>query len=140
MANGMMKSKTITMSVAVPAANVYKFASNPENLPLWAPSFCKSISQAGGEWIVESPLGAVAIAFVPTNPFGVLDHTVRLPSSLELYNPMRVIQNGNGSEVLFTLFQTASMTEVAYAEDAAHVENDLRMLKEVLESMYAAEE
>ncbi|HSH73738.1 MAG TPA: SRPBCC family protein [Methylophilaceae bacterium] len=136
---GMMESKTITLSVAVASATVYEFASNPENLPLWSPSFCQSISQADGEWIAESALGQAAVTFVQTNAFGVLDHIVRLSAALEVYNAMRVIPNGSGSEVMFTLFRTSGMSEVNYADDATHVENDLRTLKHLLETRYNVE-
>jgi hypothetical protein len=33
-----------------------------------------------------------------------LDHDVTLPSGETLSNPMRVVPNGTGSEVVFTLF------------------------------------
>jgi hypothetical protein len=131
-----MKSKTIVVSIAVPPAAVYEFASNPENLPRWIPSFCKSVTQTNGEWVVESPLGPVVFWFAESNPFGVLDHTVKLPSGLELHNPMRVIPNGDGSEVIFTLFHTPNMNDEQYAEDAKLVDQDLRTLKRILEEMH----
>jgi len=137
---GMMHSKTITLPVAVAATLVYEFAANPQNLPQWSPSFCQSVVHTDGEWIVESTsLGPAAVTFVQTNTFGVLDHIVRLSSSLEVYNAMRVIPNGTGSEVLFTLFQTSGMTDEQFSDDAAQVENDLRMLKQVVETMHAPE-
>jgi hypothetical protein len=133
----MMKSKTVVVSIAVPSAAVYEFASNPENLPRWIPSFCKSVTQINGEWVVESPLGPVVFRFVESNPFGVLDHIVKLPSGLEIHNPMRVIPNGDGSEIIFTLFQTSNMNDEQYAEDAKLVEQDLRTLKRILEERHA---
>jgi len=137
---GMMHSKTITLPVALAPKLVYEFSANPQNLPQWSPSFCQSVSQENGEWIVESTsLGAAAVTFVQTNTFGVLDHIVRLSSALEVYNAMRVIPNGSGSEVMFTLFQTSGMTDEQFSDDAAQVESDLRMLKQVLETMHAPE-
>jgi hypothetical protein len=38
---------------------------------------------------------------------------------------MRVIKNGEGSEVIFTLFQTADMPDDKFAEDAKSVKHDL---------------
>jgi hypothetical protein len=37
------------------------------------------------------------------NDFGVLDHVVALPSGESVYNPLRVIPDGEASEVVFTL-------------------------------------
>jgi hypothetical protein len=51
----------------------------------------------------------------------------------EILNPMRVIPNGQGSEVIFTLIQTPDVTDQKLLEDAALVERDLHVLKEILE-------
>lgn len=72
-----------------------------------------------------------------SNLFGVLDHVVKLSAGLEIKNPMRVILNGNGSKVMFALIQTPDMSDEKHAEDAKLVENDLRILKGLLEGMQA---
>jgi hypothetical protein len=59
-----------------------------------------------------------------------------MSSSLEIYNAMRVIPNGTGSEVIFTIFQTASMSDEQFSENAAHVQSDLNMLKAAIEALY----
>lgn len=46
---------------------------------------------------------------------------------------MRVLSNGVGSEVLFTLFRLPDMSDEKYAEDMRMVERDLRTLKDLLE-------
>lgn len=46
---------------------------------------------------------------------------------------MRVIKNGEGSEVIFTLFQTADMPDDKFAEDAKSVKQDLNILKNLVE-------
>lgn len=67
------------------------------------------------------------------NEFGILDHFATLPDGQEILNPIRVVPNGAGSEVVFTLFQTAGMSDQRFAEDAGSVEADLRSLKTILE-------
>jgi uncharacterized protein YndB with AHSA1/START domain len=129
-----MKSQTISVFIAAPSARVYEFASNPGNLPLWVPSFCKSVELVGGEWVVQSPTGRVVFTFVQPNDLGVLDHTVTLPSGLKLTNPMRVVPNADGSEVLFTLFQHEGMSDQQFQEDAELVLSDLHTLRRVLET------
>ena len=129
-----MKSQTISVFIAVPAPRVYEFAANPAHLPLWVPSFCKSVELVDGEWVVQSPAGRVVFTFVPPNDFGVLDHTVTLPSGQKLTNYMRVIPNGEGSEVLFALFQQEGMTDQQFQEDAGMVLSDLQTLRRVLEA------
>jgi hypothetical protein len=47
---------------------------------------------------------------------------------------MRVVTNGTGSEVLFTMFQLPGMSDHQFAEDVAMVARDLQSLKVVLEA------
>lgn len=46
---------------------------------------------------------------------------------------MRVVANGEGSELMFTLFQLPGMSDEQFGQDAGMVETDLRTLKVVLE-------
>ena len=73
-------------------------------------------------------MGKVQIRFVEKNTFGILDHDVILASGVKLHNPMRVVPNGRGSEVMFTLFRQPDMSDAQFAADAQWVEKDLRML------------
>lgn len=129
-----MKSQTLSVTIAAPPARVYAFASKPENLPLWVPSFFSSVERISDEWVAQSPLGRVMFSFDPHNVLGVLDHTVTLPSGVRLTNPMRVIPNGDGSEILFTLFQHEGMSDQEFQEDAEQVLSDLHTLRRLLES------
>jgi hypothetical protein len=128
------KSQTFSVSVECPAEQASAFAGNPANLPRWATSFVRSIHNADAAWIAETSEGPVEIQFAPENPFGVLDHTVRPASGVEIQVPMRVVRNGPGCEILFTLFQLPGMTDQRFADDAAMVQRDLQTLKRVLES------
>lgn len=128
-----MNSLTITVPIDRPAPEVYRFASDPENLPRWVRSFCTAVRKSGDGWVMETPAGSVGIRFVPANEFGVLDHVVTLPGGRAVLNPMRVVGNGGGCEVMFTLFQTAGMSDDQFAADARMVEADLRSLKAVME-------
>jgi uncharacterized protein YndB with AHSA1/START domain len=129
-----MKSQTISVLIAAPPERVYAFASNPANLPQWVPSFFRSVERINGEWVAQSPLGRVVVEFAHDNDLGVLDHTVTLPSGARLANPMRVIPNGSGSEMLFTLIQRQDMTDQQAQEDAELVMSDLHTLRRLLES------
>lgn len=128
-----LKSKTISVSIECKPDKVYEYARNVEHFPEWATSFCLSVRNTGGEWVIQTPDGPMNIRFVEKNGFGVLDHTVTTASGEQVFNPMRVIPNGSGSEVVFTLFQLPDMPDEKFAADAGMVEQDLRTLKAVLE-------
>ena len=111
---------------------VYDFLSNLENLPKWASSTFPSIKEMNGEWIVDTPHGRNKVIPTERNDFGILDHHVKLTSGIEVYVPMRVVKNGDGSEVMLTVFQTPEMTDEAFVEDIQTVEKDLNHLKTII--------
>ena len=127
------ESRILSIVIVCPPRKVYEFVSNPENLPRWAAGLCKSVRKSDADWIAETPQGVIKIRFAEKNDFGVLDHYVKLESGIEVYVPMRVVPNGSGSEVIFTLFRTPDMSDKQFAEDAGMVERDLKTLKSVLE-------
>jgi len=127
------RSEHISVSIDCPADKVYEFASNPENLPKWAAGLSSTITKAGEDWVVDSPLGRIRVMFTEKNPFGIMDHQVTLPSGEKVYSPMRIFSNHLGSEVLFTLYQRPGMSEQMFAEDAEAVAKDLKRLKDLME-------
>jgi hypothetical protein len=124
----------VSVSIARPLEEVYAFVSNPENLPSWATGLAGTIRKVDGEWIADAPMGKVKIRFVPQNAFGVLDHDVALESGATVHVPMRVIPNGTGSEVMFTVVREPGVSDERFAEDARWVERDLNALKRRLET------
>ena len=126
-------SRTLSVSIDCPSDRVYGFVSDPGNLPQWATGLCRSIRRSDADWIVETPQGAMKIRFAERNDYRVLDHFVTPAPGVEIYVPMRVLPNGSGSEVLFTLFRLPEMSEEEFVRDAGMVERDLSILKSVLE-------
>jgi uncharacterized protein YndB with AHSA1/START domain len=127
-------ARALSVSIDRPPGEVYRFVANPANLPRWATAFCRSVRQEADGWTVETPQGRVGIRFAAPNDWGVLDHFVALSPEVEVYVPMRVVPNGSGSEVLFTLFRPPEMSAERHAEDVRMVERDLQTLKGVLEN------
>lgn len=129
------ESKHLSEWINRPAAEVYDYASDPANLPEWAPGLGSSVEHVDGRWLVDSPMGRISVAFVPRNGYGVLDHDVTMPSGEIVYNPMRVTKDGNGSEMVFTLRRLPGMSDEDFERDAKAVAADLARLKRVLETV-----
>jgi hypothetical protein len=87
-----------------------------------------------GQWFVDTADGRVGLAFAERNALGVLDHEVTLPSGDVISNPMRVVPDGDGCEVVFHLRRLPGMSEQEFARDAGLVQADLTRLKQVLEA------
>ncbi|MBI4524946.1 MAG: SRPBCC family protein [Deltaproteobacteria bacterium] len=130
----LLESKTISVSIERTPKDVYEFVSNPANLPKWASGLGTSIENVNGEWIARAPRGPVKCRFVERNDFGVLDHYVSPTPGVEVYIPMRVISNGAGSELIFTLLRQPDMSDAKFQEDAEWVQRDLNALKKLLEA------
>ena len=130
----MHEVRHLTISIARRPADVYEFASDPRNLPRWASGLAGSdVRKDGDDWIADAPFGKVRVKFAERNPFGVMDHDVKLESGVTIHNAMRVVPNGDGSEFVFTLIRQPGMSDDQFAKDKATVEKDLKTLKELLE-------
>ena len=125
----------LSIYIARRPIDVYEFASDPRNLPLWAAGLASSeVTREGGDaWTARAPFGEVKLRFAERNGFGVMDHDVELESGVPVHNPMRVVPNGEGSEFIFTLFRQPGMTDEQFAADRLAVQKDLAKLKVVLE-------
>jgi len=130
----MYQSRTLSVQISRHPRDVYTFTSVPENFPRWASGLGKSLKRVNGEWMAETPQGPRKVRFTERNEFGILDHYVSLEPGVELYIPMRVIPNGSGSELIFTLFRLPDMSEEQFAADADWVMRDLTALKNLLQA------
>jgi hypothetical protein len=134
-----MESRHISVAIDRPEAEVYEFVLDPANLPLWAAGLGGSIELVDGQWLADSPMGRVAVEFAAHNPFGVLDHTVTLPSGERVLNPLRVIGYRGRSELVFTVRRQPGMSDDEFAADQAAVAADLATLKRLLETRQTPE-
>jgi Polyketide cyclase / dehydrase and lipid transport len=127
------EGRHLSISIDRQASEVYDFVSNPANLPEWAAGLLSSIEEVDGQWVADSSMGRIVVRFAERNEYGVLDHDVTLPSGESVYNPMRVIADGSGCEVVFTLRRQPGTSDADFERDADAVSADLAVLKRVLE-------
>ena len=128
------ESVHVSTTIERTAAEVYAYASDPRNLATWAAGLAdRDVELIDGRWVAESPMGRIAVEFAPENPFGILDHDVTLPSGETVSNPMRIIPNADGCDVLFTVRQRAGMSASDLAADADAVAADLAALRELMQ-------
>ncbi len=127
-------ARHISVGIARPAQEVYDFLSDPAHFPQWARGLGHSFEHVEGmTWRAETPMGRMRVLFSEPNRHGVLDHAVIPEDGPAMHNPMRVVANGDGAEVIFTLFQRPGMSGDEVAADAGVVARDLAALKVLLE-------
>ena len=134
MATSTVESRHLSTHIDRPVKDVYDYASAPSRIIEWAPGLGSSIEQVAGRWVMESPMGRIVVEFTSRNDLGVLDHYVTLPSGDTVYNPFRVIADGDGAEAMFTVRRQPTQSDEEFARDIEAVSDDLANLKRIVES------
>lgn len=130
------QTRIIHTSINVPFRAAYEFAWQPENFSKWASGLSDDLRHDDNRgWVATNPRGEAIVQFTPHNELGVLDHTVQFPDMPLIAIPLRMLPNGEGTEVELVLFRQAQMSDAEFEEDAAAVSRDLAALKAVLEDM-----
>lgn len=131
-----MTSQSVHLGIRIDrsAAEVYDYVSQPANLPEWAAGLAGSIDFVEGRWVADSPLGQVVVEMTEPNRYGIADHRVTLASGETFFNPMRVIADGDGCELVFTARRQAGVSDADFDRDVAAVTADLASVKRLLEA------
>jgi len=132
----MLNSRTIDIAIARPCEEVYEFLLDPMNFPKWAFTGDVNMRHLGGQdWAVETSVGPRILRLARRNALGVLDHF----SMLDADDPphpigMRVIANQDGTELIYTCFQRASVSDSEFDSMVEWITTDLMALKSLLEA------
>jgi hypothetical protein len=128
----MSEVRHLSVSIARNAELVYDFLSDPASFPKWA-SGLGTLSRVDGRWVAQTPDGPMQVRFSERNAFGVLDHWATPQPDVQIYIPLRVVANGEGCELIFTLFRQPGMDQERFEADAEWVKRDLNAAKHLLE-------
>jgi hypothetical protein len=130
----MLPARTYSVSIKRDWRELYEQIWRPEFFPKWASGLSDSGLRPGdGAWLADSPGGPIHVRFTERNDHGVMDHFVKPGDGSEIYIPLRIVENGGGSEIMLTLFRQPDMTDEKFSADAKWVIRDLRKLKELAE-------
>jgi hypothetical protein len=118
---------------------VIAYLSDVEKWKTWAP-WVRSVSRASERsWTLQTEAGRMTLRFVEPNSLGVLDHEVTLESGVTVFNSMRVLANGSGSELVMVLFQQPTKSAQEFRKDAQAVTDDLVRIKRLVEAESGAQ-
>lgn len=126
--------RILHVAIRVPIEKAYAFAHRPENFPRWAVGLADNLRLTERGWIADTPEGEALIHFSKPNTLGVLDHRVVMDGRPDVMVPMRMVPNGDGTEVELVLFRQPGMTDADFKRDARMVKGDLGALKTLLGS------
>jgi hypothetical protein len=127
------RAEVVHTSILAPPHDVAAFLGDLATWPSWAP-WIRSVSRtAERAWTLETDAGRMQVQLVEPNALGVLDHHVTLDSGRTVFNSMRVIPNGGGSELVMTIFQQPGVSAAEFERDVRAVRDDLVRLKRAAE-------
>jgi hypothetical protein len=129
------RAEVLHISILAPRQDVIGFLSDVRRWKSWAP-WARSVERlSANEWTLQTDAGPLKLRFVEPNSLGVLDHVVTLPSGATLLNSMRVLPNGEGSELVMVLFQSPPTSSEEFARDVQAVREDLARIKNAAEAL-----
>lgn len=123
----MMRSRTITMSVCRKTGDVFDAILNspPKMMP-------GATQNTDDSWSFSTPRGNANLKFKQNRQYGILDHLYTDDeASWEI--PMRVVSNGDESEVIITITKPSILTDDQFDERMKEVEILFKNLKEIIE-------
>ena len=128
------QTKTVTVSIDAPFEKVIADLANPATHPEWAKEFFVGNAQKkeNGEVLVTVPMmgGNVRFKIDADMRHGILElYLTREGASFGTSIPVRVVKNGSGVDVLWTLTRFPGMPEVAWETGLLAMERELQALK-----------
>lgn len=131
----MLKARTLTVEIARPPDDVYKFLVEPANLASWTTIKNGRPEPSVGPhcWAYDGPRGIVLVHFTAPNPFLVLDYRIQHGPQITHAGFVRVIRNGAGTVLTHTAVQQPLVSDAMFASEEQWLEADLLVLKTLLE-------
>ncbi len=118
-----MNSNTHTFALKAPRQRVFEFLSQIENLPKWATLFCNELKRLeGGRYKVVTPQGELFFRIQADAGSGVLDMYGGSTEEQMAYWPVRVVERGAGSLLIFTAFQYPGVSDEEFAAQCEGLE------------------
>ncbi len=124
----MVRSRTITMLVSRKTGDVFDAILNspPKMMP-------DATQNDDDSWSFSTPRGNANLKFKHNKTFGILDH-LYVDDETSWDVPMRVISNGDDSEVIITIVKPKVLTDEQFDERMKELEVLFENLKKIIET------
>ncbi len=117
-----------SLGIAATPAQVLAYLADAENLPGWAPDFAERVSPSGSSWLVVRDDAEFAIDVLVGAGAGTVDFVAAEDHARGLF--ARVLPNGVGSEVVFTLMFAPDVPEGAVTAQMLTLERELAAVRD----------
>lgn len=129
----MLSSHTLSLAIHRNWVDLYETIWKPEFFPKWTSGLGR-LEPDGNGWKGRGPQGAVKVRFTEHNPFCIMDHYIDSGYSKEIFVPMRIVANEEGSQVLLTIFRQPLLSDEKFTQELESVKRDLQALHTLLTS------
>jgi hypothetical protein len=120
-----------SLGVAAAPLDVHAYLAEASNLPAWAPGFASSVSRSGASWLVSRDGAEFTIDVLVEPRSGTVDIVAANDHARGLF--ARVLPNGDGSEVVFTLMFAPDTPEGAVTAQMLTLETELAAVRDACE-------
>jgi len=131
-----LKSRTLSVQILRPRAPIYAYLANPANLANW--TMVKGgtrVPEAGPlVWSFDGPRGKVLVHFTPLNEHFILDYRVVAGEQVTQVAYVRLLENGEGTELVHTSVQQPGITDAQFDSEEEWMRSDLLVLKSLLDA------
>jgi len=128
-----MRSNTQSVSIDVKADDLFSLVADVRALPRWAVGFAKSVVEEDGGWMVETGQGRMPIEITIDSSAGSVDFQMHPAPGAVVVAFSRVLPRGEGSEYVFTQFQSPGMPDDVFDGQVAALTHELSVLKAIAE-------
>jgi uncharacterized protein YndB with AHSA1/START domain len=125
-------AETRSISIAAPPETVLQLVGDPRRLPDWAPAFASAVEPDGQDWLIDSGESRFRIRVQVSLEQGTVD--LLRPNDPSRGARMRVLNNADGSEFVFTLVFPAGADEEFITRQMTTVEDELRAVRALCEA------
>jgi hypothetical protein len=132
-----MRSNTEQVTINVDHRHLFAFVADPGNLPKWAVGFCRAIRRDGDRWFAQTSQGEVAIRYVTHPDLGTIDFHISPAPGIDVAAFSRVLPNGDGSEYVFTQFQSPGMPDDVFESQVRALKEELVVLRALMHAQAA---
>lgn len=130
----MFRFDTVSVSIKAKPEKVWEFVSDPNNWKQFS-DFGKDMQKVSeGEWIAHTSQGDVRVILKFDKDRLLLDQICIIPSGEKQFIPYRVVPNGEGSELIMTNQQTATVSDGDYTEQLKWMKDELNNIKKIMEA------
>lgn len=128
-----MDAETHSITINLPADDVYKYLSDVCNWHFWTP-FVQHAEFKEFYWLIHSPWGDFELTPQFNRGLQLLDFSISCEDiGLSLFVPFRIVPNLEGSQIMITLFSPPQLQQDQYNQFCLWMGKGLTTLKGILE-------